>query len=192
MSDGLGDRTAVSPAEFSDSPLSRVLRQPLILGLFLPVQSGGWSASLLAAHDGLDVRLQRGPDQASRTAGVRPRLRSRPVDEQGRLWRHFKIPRGLARSLHRGRGSQRDHRPHPADLDHPRAVRPVASPPPRKIRGDDRPYLRRTLGDQRRHRLCAERGAHVRRASRSSTTAATRWPENSPTSSPGCGARPRI
>jgi FMNH2-dependent dimethyl sulfone monooxygenase len=47
MSDGLGDRTAVSPAEFSDSPLSRVLRQPLILGLFLPVQSGGWSASLL-------------------------------------------------------------------------------------------------------------------------------------------------
>ena len=47
MSDGLGDRTAVSPAEFSDSPLSRVLRQPFILGLFLPVQSGGWSASLL-------------------------------------------------------------------------------------------------------------------------------------------------
>jgi dimethylsulfone monooxygenase len=47
MSDGLGDRTAISPAEFSDSPLSRVLRQPLILGLFLPVQSGGWSASLL-------------------------------------------------------------------------------------------------------------------------------------------------
>ena len=47
MSDGLGGRMAVSPAEFSDSPLSRVLRQPLILGLFLPVQSGGWSASLL-------------------------------------------------------------------------------------------------------------------------------------------------
>src|SRR5579863_8398244 len=47
MSDGLGDRTAVSPAEFSDSPLFLVLRQPLILGLFLPVQSGGWSASLL-------------------------------------------------------------------------------------------------------------------------------------------------
>ena len=47
MSDGLGDRTAASPAAFSDSPLSRVLRQPLILGLFLPVQSGGWSASLL-------------------------------------------------------------------------------------------------------------------------------------------------
>jgi hypothetical protein len=40
-------RAATSPAEFSDSPLSRVLRQPLILGLFLPVQSGGWSASLL-------------------------------------------------------------------------------------------------------------------------------------------------
>ena len=47
MSDGLGDPRASSPAEFPDSPLSRVLRQPLILGLFLPVQSGGWSASLL-------------------------------------------------------------------------------------------------------------------------------------------------
>jgi hypothetical protein len=47
MSDGLGDRTASSPTEFSDSPLSRVLRQTLILGLFLPVQSGGWSASQL-------------------------------------------------------------------------------------------------------------------------------------------------
>jgi FMNH2-dependent dimethyl sulfone monooxygenase len=47
VSDGLGDRTASSPADFADSPFSRVLRQPLILGLFLPVQNGGWSASLL-------------------------------------------------------------------------------------------------------------------------------------------------
>jgi dimethylsulfone monooxygenase len=36
---------AKSPAEFEDSPFSRVLRQPMILGLFLPTQSGGWSAS---------------------------------------------------------------------------------------------------------------------------------------------------
>lgn len=34
-----------SPSEFPDSPLSRVLAQPLILGLFLPIQDGGWSAS---------------------------------------------------------------------------------------------------------------------------------------------------
>src|SRR5271170_1389092 len=47
MPDDLGHRTATAPAEFPDSPLSRVIRQPLILGLFLPVQSGGWSASLL-------------------------------------------------------------------------------------------------------------------------------------------------
>src|SRR5487761_647103 len=47
MSDDLGYRTAASPAGVPDSPLCRVLRQPLILGLFLPVQSGGWSASLL-------------------------------------------------------------------------------------------------------------------------------------------------
>jgi FMNH2-dependent dimethyl sulfone monooxygenase len=36
---------AESPADFEDSPLARVLRQPMILGLFLPTQSGGWSAS---------------------------------------------------------------------------------------------------------------------------------------------------
>jgi dimethylsulfone monooxygenase len=48
MSENLGHRTAAAPAEFPESPLSRVVRQSLILGLFLPVQSGGWSASLLS------------------------------------------------------------------------------------------------------------------------------------------------
>src|SRR5580700_5655024 len=38
---------AAEPALFPESPFSHVIRQPLILGLFLPVQSGGWSASLL-------------------------------------------------------------------------------------------------------------------------------------------------
>ncbi len=37
----------VSPDEFPDSPLSRVLRQPLLLGLFLPIQDGGWTPSTL-------------------------------------------------------------------------------------------------------------------------------------------------
>jgi FMNH2-dependent dimethyl sulfone monooxygenase len=36
-----------SPLDFPDSPLSRAFSQPLMLGLFLPVQSGGWSASAL-------------------------------------------------------------------------------------------------------------------------------------------------
>jgi dimethylsulfone monooxygenase len=39
--------TAAAPVQFAESPFSLVLQQPLILGLFLPVQSGGWSASLL-------------------------------------------------------------------------------------------------------------------------------------------------
>ncbi len=38
---------AASPRDFPDSPLSRALRQPLMLGLFLPIQAGGWSASRL-------------------------------------------------------------------------------------------------------------------------------------------------
>lgn len=36
-----------SPGEFPESPLSQALRQPLFLGLFLPIQAGGWSASTL-------------------------------------------------------------------------------------------------------------------------------------------------
>jgi FMNH2-dependent dimethyl sulfone monooxygenase len=36
----------LSPAEFPDSPLSRMTRQPLMLGLFLPIQTGGFSQSL--------------------------------------------------------------------------------------------------------------------------------------------------
>lgn len=35
------------PADFPDSPYSQALRQPLLLGLFLPIQAGGWSASTL-------------------------------------------------------------------------------------------------------------------------------------------------
>lgn len=40
-------RIFVSPADFPDSPLSRVLKQPLALGLFLPIHAGGWSSSTL-------------------------------------------------------------------------------------------------------------------------------------------------
>jgi FMNH2-dependent dimethyl sulfone monooxygenase len=36
-----------APSSFPDSPLSRALRQPMMLGLFLPIQSGGWTASTL-------------------------------------------------------------------------------------------------------------------------------------------------
>jgi dimethylsulfone monooxygenase len=36
-----------SPLEFADSPVARAFSQPLALGLFLPIQAGGWSASTL-------------------------------------------------------------------------------------------------------------------------------------------------
>jgi FMNH2-dependent dimethyl sulfone monooxygenase len=36
-----------APADFPDSPVSQALRQPMMLGLFLPIQAGGWSASHL-------------------------------------------------------------------------------------------------------------------------------------------------
>lgn len=36
-----------SPLDYPDSPLSLALKQPILLGLFLPIQAGGWSASTL-------------------------------------------------------------------------------------------------------------------------------------------------
>jgi FMNH2-dependent dimethyl sulfone monooxygenase len=36
-----------SPLDFPGSPLTQIMRQPLLLGLFLPIQSGGWSPSSL-------------------------------------------------------------------------------------------------------------------------------------------------
>lgn len=47
----LSDRSSlVHPAEpqsFPNSPLSKAMRQPLMLGVFLPLQTGGWSQSTL-------------------------------------------------------------------------------------------------------------------------------------------------
>jgi len=39
--------TTKDPGRYADSPLSRVLRQPFMLGLFLPIQDGGWTPSTL-------------------------------------------------------------------------------------------------------------------------------------------------
>jgi FMNH2-dependent dimethyl sulfone monooxygenase len=36
-----------SPIDFPDSPLAQIVKQPMLLGLFLPIQSGGWSPSSL-------------------------------------------------------------------------------------------------------------------------------------------------
>jgi len=36
-----------SPADYPDSPLSQALKQPVLLGLFLPIHHGGWSSSHL-------------------------------------------------------------------------------------------------------------------------------------------------
>lgn len=36
-----------SPLSFPDSPVAQAMKQPMLLGLFLPIQSGGWSPSTL-------------------------------------------------------------------------------------------------------------------------------------------------
>lgn len=40
-------RVFPAPTDFPESPLSKVLQQPLLLGLFLPIHAGGWSSSTL-------------------------------------------------------------------------------------------------------------------------------------------------
>jgi FMNH2-dependent dimethyl sulfone monooxygenase len=39
--------SAPTPEDFPDSPYAQVLREPMLLGLFVPIQAGGWSASTL-------------------------------------------------------------------------------------------------------------------------------------------------
>ncbi|MCA8926875.1 MAG: LLM class flavin-dependent oxidoreductase [Alphaproteobacteria bacterium] len=39
--------TGLDPTDFPASPLSRALEQPFLLGLFLPIQDGGWTPSTL-------------------------------------------------------------------------------------------------------------------------------------------------
>lgn len=36
-----------SPQQYPESPFAQALQQPILLGLFLPIQAGGWSASTL-------------------------------------------------------------------------------------------------------------------------------------------------
>ncbi|OBR49637.1 LLM class flavin-dependent oxidoreductase [Paraburkholderia tropica] len=45
---GAESATSRGPLDFADSPLSRAAKQPLMLGLFLPTQTGGFSQSTLA------------------------------------------------------------------------------------------------------------------------------------------------
>lgn len=49
-----------SPTDHPDSPLSQALQQPILLGLFLPIQAGGWSASTLprSTHWGFDYNRE--------------------------------------------------------------------------------------------------------------------------------------
>ena len=47
MRSASGVRKEKTPSEFPSSPLSQVLRQPFNLGLFLPIQNGGWTPSTL-------------------------------------------------------------------------------------------------------------------------------------------------
>jgi len=48
-----------SPLEFPDSPLSKMARQPLMIGLFLPTQTGGFSQSLLQRDTRWDFEYNR-------------------------------------------------------------------------------------------------------------------------------------
>jgi dimethylsulfone monooxygenase len=39
------EMSGLEPRNYPDSPVARIMKQPLLLGLFLPIQSGGWSPS---------------------------------------------------------------------------------------------------------------------------------------------------
>lgn len=53
-------RRPQSPALIAESPLARALKQPFLLGLFLPIQSGGWTASTLPRGTDWSFRYNAG------------------------------------------------------------------------------------------------------------------------------------
>ena len=57
------------PTDFADSPLSRIARQPLMLGLFLPTQNGGFSQSLLPRGTRWDFEYNVRLTQQAEAAG---------------------------------------------------------------------------------------------------------------------------
>lgn len=48
-----------TPLDFPESPVSRAFRQPMMLGLFLPLHAGGWSASKLPRSTAWDYDYNR-------------------------------------------------------------------------------------------------------------------------------------
>src|ERR1700730_8629819 len=61
--------TPASPTDFPDSPLARVMKQPLLLGLFLPIQSGGWSPSSLPRSTSWEFHYNARPTQRPEALG---------------------------------------------------------------------------------------------------------------------------
>ena len=68
-------------------PIERAAQNALILGLFLPIQSGAWSPSTAPREHLLDFRLQRALYGAGRAAGFRSGFRTGAVAGQRRLRR---------------------------------------------------------------------------------------------------------
>lgn len=60
---------APSPLDFADSPLSRAARQPLMLGLFLPLQTGAFSQSTLPRSTRWDFDYNRHLTELAESAG---------------------------------------------------------------------------------------------------------------------------
>ena len=138
------------------APLEHAAQNSLILGLFLPIQSGAWSSFHGAARHLLDLRLQCALYRASRAVGFRSGFRAGAVAGQRRLRRQDAISRQIDRSASGDGWSCRAHQAHHPDFNGARSLW-LASPASREIRCDYRQYERRTLGTQCRHWLQEKR-----------------------------------
>ena len=87
-----------------------MIRQPLILGLFLPVQSGGWSASLLPRTTDWTFDYNAALTRRAEELGFDLVFGLAQWASKGGYGGDSKIPRRLARSVHRGNGAQHDDR----------------------------------------------------------------------------------
>src|SRR5262249_18162704 len=135
-----------SPTDFPDSPLARIMKQPMLLGPVPSDPERRLVAVQPAAQHVMGIRLQRPPDAARGRAGVRFGVWSRPMDGKGGHRRRDPLSRTIARSVYY-RDLARGHHPaHYPDFDDPYPIRILAPALSRQVRCYNRPHLSRPMG----------------------------------------------
>ena len=154
-----------SPADFEDSPLARVLRQPMILGLFLPTQSGGWSASAAPRSTSWEFDYNAALALRAEELGFDLVFGLAEWVRAGGYGGKIRFREDLDRSIHYRDRAGHAYQTATFAVDHSRPLWSVASHASGALRGNRGSHLEGAIWDQRRDRIFSGRTPHVRHGS---------------------------